>query len=149
MLQLIAVYPVKPLTGRRAARQQTVSKAIKLAKAQRGSRRRKLYAQWERDPRLRKYAISAWGASCQVVGCTSAAGLPGHLHRALIDVHHFNHVAAGGADSPLNIGLLCASHHALIHRAPKSKLNSCDGQSALVQVNGIVLKIKRDVTALW
>lgn len=148
-LLILATIPVATPPERTAARTKTVSTATKLALEPNAARRRVLYEQWERNPALRKYALQAWGASCQVIGCTAAAGLPNHLHSALVEVHHFNHVAAGGADSPLNVGLLCASHHALIHRAPKSKLASCDGQSAFVQVNGIVLEIRRDVTALW
>lgn len=119
-----------------------------LAGQRSSDRRRRDYESWERDPGLRAIALGAWGATCQVSGCAAVPTVPTHLRAALVEVHHLNHVAAGGTDSPLNICLVCANHHALIHRGG-GRLVRCDGNGAGVQVNGILLDIRRDISLLW
>jgi hypothetical protein len=132
-----------------AVRVATLPRLRRLAREHPTPRRRRLYAAWERDPRLRAMALAAWPHDCQVIGCTAAQTLPVHLRLRVLEVHHLNHVSVGGTDSPLNICLICAMHHALIHRAPQSQLAVCDGVRAEVRVNGHSLDIRRDVSALW
>lgn len=107
-------------------------------------RRRRMYAAWERDPNLRGIVLAAWGSTCQVVGCGYLATVPTHIQANMVDVHHLNHVAKGGTDSPLNVCVLCVVHHQLIHRAPTSSLQSWDLNGATVLVNGLTLNISRD-----
>jgi len=72
-----------------------------LAGAPSGARRRRQYTAWERDQRLRGLVLKAWGNRCQVEGCDAGELLPDRLKAALVEVHHLNHVAAAGSDSPL------------------------------------------------
>lgn len=121
-----------------------VTHARSLAREPRAERRRRLYARWERDPRLRSVAIAAWGPVCQVTGCSSLSEVPAYIQPKMVDVHHLNHVASGGSDSPLNISILCVVHHQLIHRAMTAELTSWDLDGASLSVNGLTLKIVRD-----
>jgi hypothetical protein len=130
---------VQPTTVQRELR--------RLAKEPR-ARRRVQYERWERNSSLRSLALSVWAPSCQVQGCTTNANLPSHLSDRLVDIHHLNHVGSGGSDSPLNLSVLCVSHHYLIHRAPISSLTVSDLSEAEVKVNGLSLHIDRDMVAL-
>lgn len=112
------------------------------------ARRRVQYERWERNPSLRSLAFSLWAPHCQIAGCTINASLPDHLATRLLDIHHLNHVSTGGSDSPLNLAVLCVSHHQLIHRAPNSSLLMSDLRKAEIKVNGITLEIDRDLGAL-
>lgn len=137
-------------TPQRSQLQRRVSaEASRLARTTNPRRRRRAYSQWERDPRLRRFALLAWGADCQISGCTFCRAFPAHLRPAIVEVHHLNHLSAGGPDSPMNVCLVCASHHSLIHRAPASTLLACNGYMARVRVNDVVLEVRRDVRALW
>ena len=129
-------------------KRRVVTRARKLKQVPQAERRRRLYGAWERDPNLRSIALSAWGPTCQVVGCTFLATVPGHIRHKMVDVHHLNHVARGGTDSPLNICVLCVVHHQLIHRAPTSTLQSWDLDGSTVVVNGLTLTIVRDARAI-
>lgn len=112
------------------------------------ARRRVRYERWERDPSLRSLMLGIWGTTCQIQGCTINDSFPSNLATGLVDVHHLNHVGTGGSDSPLNLSVLCVSHHHLLHRAPTSILLQSDLGSATIQVNGLKLRLKRDVSGL-
>lgn len=127
---------------------RVVTRARRLRRVPKAERRRRLYAGWERDPNLRSIALAAWGATCQVTGCTFLVGIPAHIRSNMVDVHHLNHVAKGGTDSPLNICVLCVVHHQLIHRAPTSVLQSWNLDGSTVIVNGLTLAIVRDARAI-
>lgn len=111
------------------------------------ARRRTLLETWERDPLLRSFVIDRWGSDCQVQGCVIQDEVPSHLSHTVVDVHHLTHLSGGGSDSPMNLSILCTTHHALVHRS-KSKLVAADSQSARIQVNGIQLLLHRDVALL-
>lgn len=113
------------------------------------ARRRREYSTWERDSALRKVALLAWRPKCQVRGCTSGEGLPDALLPTILEVHHLIFVSSKGSDSPLNVCLLCANHHALIHRSSASRIIMNDATNVQVAVDGITLQIDRDVSALW
>lgn len=106
-------------------------------------RRRIAYSAWERNPRLRTLALATWGAKCQVQGCVPVSPQPLGGEHAYVEVHHLNHVGTGGIDSPLNICLLCASHHALVH-GMQSVLTACTSTFAEIDVSGCVLRINRN-----
>lgn len=127
-----------------AATRKVLRRAKSLRSVGQADRRRKMYAAWERDPNLRGVVLAAWGSVCQVAGCGYLATVPAHIRANMVDVHHLNHVAKGGTDSPMNVCVLCVVHHQLIHRAPTSSLESWDLDGATVVVNGLTLNIARD-----
>jgi hypothetical protein len=129
-------------------RRRVLSSARQLGRVAQPVRRRKMYEAWERDPSLRRFALQAWSAACQVEGCTLLGTVPPHLQPKMVDVHHLNHVAKGGDDSPLNICILCVVHHQLMHRTETAILQSWDLDGAVVLVNGLTLAIRRDGRAL-
>jgi hypothetical protein len=57
-------------------------------------------------------------------------------------------VSAGGSDDPLNLCLLCATHHRLIHRAPSSEVHEVNDGSVRVLVDGLTLVVERDLEPL-
>lgn len=126
----------------------TIQKAIRALAQQPRARRRVAYERWERNPSLRSLAMAIWPAECQVRGCQINAGMPAYLIGKLVDVHHLNHVSTGGSDSPLNLALLCVTHHQLVHRAPSSSLTLSSLDGAELKVNGLLLIIDRDLTTL-
>jgi len=122
---------------------------VKLGRMGSRKKRRPAYAQFERDPKLRTAVLQAWPPECQVAGCRSHLAIDPDLRAAIVEVHHITHVSSGGADSPINLCLLCANHHALMHRAPASIVVGCDKSGARIQVNGLVIDIKRSIDDLW
>jgi len=69
--------------------------------------------------------------------------------RAIVVVHHVEWIAWGGSDSPLNVCLMCANHHAIVHHAPTiSKVKKCDLERVVIQANGETLEIVRDMNRL-
>ncbi len=129
-------------------RRQVRRGALRLASVE-STRRRREYSAWERDPALRRVVLQAWPQRCQVRGCPSSSTIPPNLLPSVLEVHHVVYVSAGGLDSPLNICLLCANHHTLIHRAPTSEVQRCDAEGVNIAIDGIALAIDRDVAALW
>ncbi len=139
-----------PAAGATFTSQAAVARAARAFFRDAAPRRRVRYERWERSASLRDFVLSIWAPTCQVRGCDtlSAAGVPTALTRRLVDVHHLNHVGTGGTDSPLNLSVLCVTHHTLIHRAPSTMLISAQINHAAVRVDGIVLDLDRDVRAL-
>ena len=111
--------------------------------------RKKEYKTWERNPNLRRILLQVWPAECQVDGCQSAVGLSDVLKDKILDVHHIDHIASGGSDSPTNLCLICGSHHALVHRAPSSSCSSNTSHQVTMTIDGITIIIKRNVNDLW
>lgn len=129
-------------------RRQVRRRALRLASVE-TTRRRREYSAWERNPALRRVVLQAWPHKCQVRGCPSSSTIPADLLSSILEVHHVVYVSTGGSDSPLNICLICANHHTLIHRAPTSEVRRCNAEGVDIAINGIALEIDRDVTALW
>jgi hypothetical protein len=111
-------------------------------------RTRQTYERWERDPALRQAVLSVWGSTCQVLRCRAPARLAGSLAGRVVDVHHLRSVSRGGSDSGLNLVVLCVLHHALLHRAPKQTIRTSDAQRVEIEVNGVILQIRRDAFRL-
>ena len=86
---------------------------------------------------------------CQVDGCGFAETLAEDLRPTIVEVHHVVSVSSGGSDSPLNLCVLCANHHAVIHHAPTSAVEHCDQGSIRIRVDGTTLNITRNVEDLW
>jgi len=124
-------------------------KAVTLGKIKTAARRRRAYSAWEHNPILRQLVLQVWSPQCQVLGCGAGKGLSSTLAEKIVDVHHIEFVSSGGSDSPINLCLLCANHHALLHRAPSMQILSNDSEQVEISVNGMVLTIKRDVRELW
>ena len=111
------------------------------------NRKRETFERWERDPRLRRAVLAIWPARCQVVRCRSA-GAVGSLGDRVVDVHHLRSVSTGGTDSGLNLVVLCALHHVLMHRAPSVEITTADAVTVVAQVDGLTLQMRRDAFAL-
>lgn len=133
-----------PARGEEAIRKSRALARTRNLKRLNTERRRRSYEAWERNPTLRLIALDAWGPKCQVSGCRFLRPIAPHIRGKMVDVHHLNHVAAGGSDSPMNICILCVVHHQLIHRGPTVVLQSWDLDGATVLVNGLTLEIERD-----
>jgi len=134
-----------PTPGAKAVRR----KAVRLSRIRVAASRRRSYNSWERDPALRQLVLQAWNPQCQVVGCQAGAGLPPPIAERILDVHHIEFVSSGGSDSPTNLCLLCASHHALVHRVPSMRVAANSATEVQIEVNGAQLVIRRNVAALW
>lgn len=124
-------------------------RALRIGRTKRRQRRRREYEELERDPRVRRALLQVWEPICQVVGCSFHLALPAGLKRAAVEVHHITHVSSGGSDSPVNLCLVCPNHHALIHRAPSSRVTALDTEHAEVEVDGLTLRIERDLEDVW
>ena len=113
-----------------------------------GTRTRQTYERWERDPALREAVLAVWGSTCQVTRCRAAARLAGTLAEHVVDVHHLRSVSRGGSDSGLNLVVLCVLHHALLHRAPTQTIRTSDARRVEIEVDGVILQIRRDAFRL-
>ncbi len=122
---------------------------VRAMRAQRDrTRLKRAFRMWERDPGLRHWILRVWGPACQVEGCGSAREVPGELLAAVAEVHHLTHVSRGGSDDPLNLSVLCANHHRLIHRAGESEVEEEENGTVVVHLGKIDLRIVRDLGAL-
>jgi len=124
-------------------------KAVGIGKIKNAARRRRAYSAWEHNPALRQLVLHVWPPQCQVIGCRAGQGLPITLADKIVDVHHIEFVSSGGSDSPINLCLLCANHHALLHRASTMQILSNDSEQVRIAVNGTELTIERDIKELW
>ena len=102
-----------------------------------------------RDRRVRNLALTCFGARCQVRGCVFTAGLSEDHTLYVLEVHHLQAVARGGADTPFNLSVLCANHHRLCERLPGARALDASGTDDIVVVHdsGSFL-IERDLDAL-
>lgn len=144
----IVLRPHAPQQSPTRVQKEVRRKAIKIGRIADPRARRKAYHAWERDPSLRAAVLQKWPPRCQVRGCTSHSLVPSALSGAIVEVHHITMVASGGSDSPLNLCLLCANHHALVHRT-QSTVISNDGSHVVIKVDGIDLMIDREVPDAW
>jgi len=92
--------------------------------------------------------LQRWAARCQVEDCPIADTLPTDLRATVLELHHLTHVSAGGSDDPLNLALLCAAHHRLIHLAGQSEVEELSDGTVIVRMRGIDLRIDRDIALL-
>lgn len=67
---------------------------------------------------VRDLVLRCFGARCQARGCEFTSALPEQIRDCVLHVHHVRELGRGGEDSPYNLSVLCANHHALCHRAP-------------------------------
>jgi hypothetical protein len=112
-------------------------------------RRRVEFERLERRADLREKVLSVWPPVCQVAGCSSLEAFPEAVHAAALEVHHLEHVGDGGTDGILNLCLICANHHRLIHlgRPPAAVLSS-GATEVRIEVGTVVLTIERDLGPL-
>lgn len=112
------------------------------------TRLKRAFWAWERDPQLRAVMLERWPALCQVEGCPIAATLPEGLRAAVVELHHLTHISDGGSDDPLNLTVLCAAHHRLIHRGGRSEIEERGDGMVIVRMREVDLHIARDIGAL-
>jgi hypothetical protein len=78
------------------------------------------YQRLLRPPGLRRLVLGLMGVSCQVEECNAAEdamqkwGDPAAAI-AIVEVHHLEAVARCEDHSPMNLCVLCANHHRLVH----------------------------------
>ena len=143
VVELAGAAVARPPAAARTALRQSV---LRLGATR--TRTRESFERWERDPRLRSAVLSVWDAVCQVDGCDLATRSSGTLASRMVDVHHVRSVSKGGADSALNLCVLCVMHHVLVHRAPTSSVRSMNAERVLIQADGVTLDVRRDTLRL-
>lgn len=112
-------------------------------------RRRAEFERWERSPSLREKLLSIWAHVCQVEGCSTLTEFPEADRIAALEVHHLEHVGDGGTDGIMNLCLICANHHRLIHLGrPPAALLSSGATEVRVGVGSVALIIRRDLGVL-
>ena len=109
--------------------------------------RRAAYARILRPQALRRLALSVLGTDCQVDGCSAVHDIerdwgPGSSE-AIVDVHHIEAVSRRVDHHPANLCVLCANHHALIHRRGSWDIIH-DGDNVILTSDDGSLTIRRD-----
>lgn len=112
------------------------------------SRLKRAFNAWERDSQLRAAMLGRWQHRCQVEDCPIADMLPPRLQAAVVELHHLTHISEGGSDDPLNLALLCAAHHRLIHLGGPSEVEDLAEGDVIIRLGGFALCVARDLQAL-
>jgi hypothetical protein len=125
--------------------------AVRVRKFRSERDRRKLkraFNGWERDPRLRAAMLERWKPRCQVEGCPIADTLPSSLQATVVELHHLTHISDGGSDDPLNLALVCAAHHRLIHLGGPSEVEERTDGVVIIRMRETEMCVKRDIKVL-
>lgn len=108
-------------------------------------RRQEEYERWERSANLRREILSVWPHACQVTGCLTLNAFAEQDRAAALEVHHVEHVGNGGTDGIMNLCLICANHHRLIHLGqPSAVVGSCDATEVRIQIGSVDLVSPRE-----
>lgn len=91
-----------------------------------------------------------FGVKCQVRDCEYSVKMNKDLMDLISEVHHLEHLSRGGSNSPYNLAILCANHHAILHRDKTARIIKNKGDDILVTyLNGKINKwICRDLSIL-
>lgn len=109
--------------------------------------RRRAYERILRPAGLRRIILGFLGDDCQVEGCTAASDAraawgDASAGKAVLDVHHVEAVAQRVDHHPTNLCVLCANHHALVHRYGPWTI-AHDGDDVLLSRGPRVIRIVR------
>jgi hypothetical protein len=135
-----ATYKGRSEETSRALAREVLLRAMALAGSQ-PQPKKVIGTRYERGP-VGVAAKKYWGYRCMVEGCgfsfTKRNGEP------YAEAHHLELLAAGGADHPKNIVVLCANHHRMIHFADVTVGERTDEQ-LILRISGerVVIKHSR------
>lgn len=92
-----------------------------------------------------------FGHKCQVENCEFLANVSEELYMFLSEVHHLEHLGVSGDNSPYNLAILCANHHAIFHRDKTAKVEKIEGDHMLISYNKGQKKvwIRRNLSLLY
>ena len=116
------------------------------------SGRREAYERLIRPPGLRQLVIGLMGARCQVERCTAAQSTADEWDdeaaaRTVLEVHHIEEVAKVEDHSPINLCVICANHHRLIHGFGPWIVRH-EGDDVVLTRRGRELRMVRDLSVL-
>jgi hypothetical protein len=93
--------------------------------------------------------LRCFGARCQARGCDFTSSVAEQVRECVLHVHHIRELGRGGDDSPYNLSVLCANHHALCHRAPQVRaIFSTDSDDVLMTYAGGSFLLERNLAPL-
>jgi hypothetical protein len=131
-----------------SAADEVVARLAALAAMPRRKRRTEAH-RLERSRSLRLLILRLFGPECQVKGCAFSRGLKKNLLRHIVEVHHLHHIAHRGSDAPDNLAVLCANHHAIMHRDPRLAIRYSDADGTVhVDSSFGSFRISRDLRIL-
>ena len=82
-----------------------------------------------------------FGVKCQIQDCEYSVKMNNDLRSLISEVHHLEHLSRGGSNSPYNLAVVCANHHAILHRDKTAKIIKHKGDDVLVTyLNGKIKK---------
>ncbi|MFH2070979.1 MAG: hypothetical protein ABIJ11_07250 [Elusimicrobiota bacterium] len=73
-----------------------------------------------------------FGVKCQIQDCEYSVKMNKDLMSLTSEVHHLEHLSRGGSNSPYNLAVVCANHHAILHRDKTAKIIKNKGDNVLV-----------------
>lgn len=76
-----------------------------------------------------------FGVECQVENCEYTANEDTDVVRFLTEVHHLEHLARRGTNSPFNLAVVCSNHHSIFHRDKTAKIIECKGDNVRISYN--------------
>lgn len=112
------------------------------------AKRRQQYASFLRRTRTSDLFKQIFGYECQVENCEFTGGVNPQIYPYITEIHHLEHLSAGGSNTPLNLCVLCSNHHSLFHRDPSTKIASMTDSEVLVATSVGQVRIVRDLSLL-
>lgn len=73
-----------------------------------------------------------FGINCQVENCEYTSNENRVLMNFMSEVHHLEHLASGGTNSPFNLAILCSNHHSILHRDATAKIINLRGDNVQI-----------------
>lgn len=138
---------VQPVPEQSARLERVVKQLLKIA-ADTPAQRRMRYASYlERAP-VSQLFKELFGDGCQVENCEFTRDSIPEVNKYVTEVHHLEHLSAGGSNEPLNLSVLCANHHSLFHRDPLARIVSQTSEEVVVETTTGTQRIVRDLAAL-
>ena len=112
------------------------------------AKRRQRYTSFLQRTRISDLFKQIFGYKCQVENCEFTGGVNPQIYPYITDIHHLEHLSAGGSNTPLNLCVLCSNHHSLFHRDPSTKIISMTDSEVLIETGVGQIRIVRDLSLL-
>lgn len=109
---------LQPETERKESARQLAKELAAFENKLKGKRKQKVVKirKWERNPRVRKLALRAYGPTCMIEGCRCTQSLSASQLLQVVDCHHIEAISSKGGDRLSNLMVLCPTHHMVFHR---------------------------------
>ena len=141
------IQAVQPVPDQTARLEKVIKQLLKIA-ADTPARRRMKYASYLQRAPVARFFKELFGDRCQVENCEFTRDSIPEVSKYVTEVHHLEHLSAGGSNQPLNLSVLCANHHSLYHRDPEAKILSQTSEEVVVHTTSGTQRIVRDLAAL-